>query len=105
MWYVMVHRFISLGRRYDFSERELFFLHYKFPSSHPDQRDHFEEGTTAYRPNGWTRATGVGRPVLRPGVEAQRREPRVEAHHGAQRMATSNKCVTGSGIATLAVMR
>ena len=43
MWYVMVHRFISLGRRYDFSERELFFLHYKFPSSHPDQRDHFEE--------------------------------------------------------------
>ena len=43
MWYVIVHRFISLGRRYDFGERELFFLHYKFPSSHPDVRDHFEE--------------------------------------------------------------
>ena len=42
-WYVMVHRFISLGRRYDFSERELFYLHYKLPSSHPDVRGHFEE--------------------------------------------------------------
>ncbi len=42
-WYVMVHRFISLGRRCDFNERELFFLHYKLPSSHPDVRDHFEE--------------------------------------------------------------
>ena len=42
-WYVMVHRFISLGRRYTFTERELFFLHYKLPSSHPDMHDHFEE--------------------------------------------------------------
>ena len=55
MWHVMVHRFISLGRRYEFSERELFYLHYNLPSTHPDQRDHFEEGTTESRPNGWTR--------------------------------------------------
>lgn len=45
-WYVLGDRFVSLGRRYDFSERELFFLHYKFPSSHPEQRGHFEERET-----------------------------------------------------------
>ena len=51
MWYVMEGRFISLGRRYDFSEDELFFLHYKLPSSHPEQRDHFRgDGTTVYAP-------------------------------------------------------
>ena len=50
MWYVMVHRFISLGRRYEFSERELFFLHYKFPSSHPDVRGHFEERDNGIAP-------------------------------------------------------
>ncbi len=50
MWHVMVHRFISLGRRYEFSERELFFLHYKFPSSHPDVRGHFEERDNGIAP-------------------------------------------------------
>ena len=60
MWYVMVGRFISLGRRYDFSEEELFFLHYKLPSSHPEQRDHFEERDNGI-PTEWLeelRATG-----------------------------------------------
>ena len=85
---------------------ELFFLHYKLPSSHPDLRDHFEETRHRNsRPNGWTSCKRIGRPVLRPGVEAQRRKPRLEAHHGKQRMASSNKWVIGSGIATLAVMR
>ena len=42
-WHVMVHGFISLGRRYTFMECELFFLHYKLPSSHPDVRDDFED--------------------------------------------------------------
>ena len=60
MWYVMVHRFISLGRRFEFSEEELFFLHYKFPSSHPEQGDHFEERDNGI-PTEWLeelRATG-----------------------------------------------
>ena len=52
MWYVMVHGFISLGRKYDFSEEELFTLHYKFPSSHPEQRGHFEERYTVI-PSEW----------------------------------------------------
>ena len=55
-WYVIVHRFVSLGRRYEFSERELFFLHYKLPSSHPDQRDHFEERDNGIPPE-WLDAT------------------------------------------------
>ena len=49
-WYVVVHRFISLGRKYEFSEKELFFLHYKLPSSHPEQRGHFEERDTGISP-------------------------------------------------------
>ena len=60
MWYVMVGRGVSLGREYDFSEEELFSLHYKFPSSHPEQRGHFEERDTGI-PSEWLeelRATG-----------------------------------------------
>ena len=46
----MVHGFVSLGRRYTFAERELFFLHYKLPSSHPDVRDDFEESDNPISP-------------------------------------------------------
>ena len=77
----MVHRFISLGRRYDFSEEELFFLHYKLPSSHPEQRDHFEERDNGI-PSEWLdELRASGGPYCEP-VEAQRSEPRMEAHHG-----------------------
>ena len=66
MWYVMVHRFVSLGRRYDFSERELFFLHYKFPSSHPDQRDHFEERDNGIPPEWLDELRASGGPYCDP---------------------------------------
>ena len=53
--------------RYDFSERELFFLHYKFPSSHPDQRDHFEELANGIRArSGWTSYGRTGGPYCGP---------------------------------------
>ena len=65
-WYVMVHRFISLGRRYDFSERELFFLHYKFPSSHPDMRDHFEERDNGIAPEWLAAVRASGGPYCGP---------------------------------------
>lgn len=42
-WRVLIHSFVSLGRRFKFTENDLFYLHYKLPSSHPDLRDHFEE--------------------------------------------------------------
>ena len=42
-WRVLIHSFVSLGRRFKFAENDLFYLHYKLPSSHPDLRDHFEE--------------------------------------------------------------
>ena len=38
-----VHDFASLGRKRAFPERELFFLHYRLPSSRPDLRGRFEE--------------------------------------------------------------
>ena len=66
MWYVMVHRFISLGRRYEFNERELFFLHYKFPSSHPEQRDHFEERDNGIAPEWLDAVRASGGPYCGP---------------------------------------
>ena len=66
MWYVMVHRFISLGRRYEFSERELFFLHYKFPSSHPGVRDHFEERDNGIAPEWLNTIRASGGPYCGP---------------------------------------
>ena len=66
MWHVMVHRFISLGRRYEFSERELFFLHYKLPSSHPDVRDHFEERDTELPPEWLEELRATGGPYCGP---------------------------------------
>ena len=66
MWYVMVGRFISLGRRYDFNERELFFLHYKLPSSHPDQRDHFEERDNGIPPEWLDELRASGGPYCGP---------------------------------------
>ena len=44
MWYVMegIDSYRSEGGTTSASD-ELFFLHYKLPSSHPEQRDHFEE--------------------------------------------------------------
>lgn len=49
-WHVMVHGFVSLGRRYKFAESELFFLHYKLPSSHPDIHDYFAESENPISP-------------------------------------------------------
>ena len=49
-WLVAIHGFISLSRRLKFSERELFYLHYKFPSSHPDLRDQFKESENPISP-------------------------------------------------------
>ena len=65
-WYVMVHRFISLGRRYEFSERELFFLHYKLPSSHPDVRGHFEELDNGIAPEWLDTVRASGGPYCDP---------------------------------------
>ncbi len=65
-WYVMVHRFISLGRRYEFSERELFFLHYKLPSSHPDVRDNFEERDNGISPEWLAELRASGGPYCDP---------------------------------------
>ena len=62
----MVGRFISLGRRYDFSEDELFFLHYKLPSSHPDQRDHFEERDNGIPPEWLDELRASGGPYCDP---------------------------------------
>ena len=67
MWCVMVHRFISLGRRYEFSERELFLLHYKFPSSHPDQHVTISRRLDNGIPPEWLdELRASGGPVLRP---------------------------------------
>ena len=65
-WYVMVHRFISLGRRYEFSERELFFLHYKLPSSHPDVRGTFEERDNGIAPEWLAAVRASGGPYCGP---------------------------------------
>ena len=42
-WRVLIHGFVSPGRRFKFTENDLFYLHYKLPSSHPELREHFEE--------------------------------------------------------------
>ena len=49
-WRVAIHGFTSLGRRFRFNERDLFYLHYKFPSSRPDLRDHFQESENPISP-------------------------------------------------------
>ena len=87
-----VHRFISLGRRYDFSERELFFLHYKLPSSHPDQRGHFEDGEGQRIPPEWLdELRASGGPYCDPAWKLSAANPEWKRIMEQQRMATSDK--------------
>ena len=75
MWYVMVGRFISLGRRYDFTEEDLFFLHYKLPSSHPEQRDRFEERDTGIPPEWLDELRASGGPYCDPAWKLSAANP------------------------------
>ena len=48
------------------ASEELFFLHYKFPSSHPDQRDHFEERDNGIPPEWLDALRASGGPYCDP---------------------------------------